>query len=73
MFATKIGFKLNPSRRTTNKQTHRVNYPTENINKFYRKLLFIINLVSLIMSIKDIFSDEHLKKHFLYLIYINKR
>ncbi|KAL4131364.1 hypothetical protein QTP88_008687 [Uroleucon formosanum] len=48
------------------RQTQRDNYPSNNINDFFRQSLFIPYLDSIIMSISDRFSDENVKSFSLF-------
>ncbi|KAL4112857.1 hypothetical protein QTP88_016577 [Uroleucon formosanum] len=63
--AIKIGLELKIPRRAI-RQTQRDNYPSNNINDFFRQSLFIPYLDSIIMSISDRFSDENVKSFSLF-------
>lgn len=63
--AIKIGLELKIPRRAII-ETQRDNYPSNNINDFFRQSLFIPYLDSIIMSISDRFSDENLKSFLLF-------
>lgn len=63
--AIKINLELKLPRRTI-RQTQRDNYPTNNIEDFFRQSLFIPYLDSIIISIKERFSDENLKAFSLF-------
>lgn len=63
--AIKIGLELQIPRRAI-RQAQKDNYPSHNINDFFRQSLFIPYLDSIIMSISDRFSDENLKSFSLF-------
>jgi len=65
LVASKIDLKLKLPRRSV-KQVHRENYPTNDVEVYFRQSLFIPYLESVIMSLKDRFSDEKLKIFTLY-------
>lgn len=69
--ASKIDLELTLPRRNA-RQTHRENYPTNNIQDYYRQSLFIPYIDSIIMSIKDRFSDEKLKIFALFDLHPKK-
>jgi hypothetical protein len=71
LVASKINLKLKLPRRSV-KQVHRENYPTNDVEVYFRQSLFIPYLESVIMSLKDRFSDEKLKIFTLYNLHPKK-
>lgn len=71
LVASKIDFELKLPRRSI-KQVHRENYPTNDVEIYFRQSLFIPYLESIIMSLKDRFSDEKLKIFTLYNLHPKK-
>lgn len=71
LVASKIDLKLKLPRRSV-KQVHRENYPTNDVEVYFRQSLFIPYLESVIMSLKDRFSDEKLKIFTLYNLHPKK-
>jgi len=73
--ASKINLELTLPRRNA-RQTHRDNYPTNNVQDYFRQSLFIpyIQCIneSIIISIKDRFSDEKLKIFALFDLHPKK-
>lgn len=73
--AVEIAYKINlewtlPRRHAW--QTHRDNYPTNNVLDYFRQSLFIPYIESIIMSIKERFSDEKLKIFALFDLHPKK-
>jgi hypothetical protein len=52
---------------------HRDNYPTNDVKVYLRQSLFIPYLESVIMSLKDRFSDEKLKIFTLHNLHQKKK
>jgi len=69
--ASKIDLELTLLRRNV-RQTHRENYPTNNVQDYFRQSLFIPYIDSIIMSINDRFYDEKLKIFALFDLHPKK-
>ncbi|CAI6349453.1 unnamed protein product [Macrosiphum euphorbiae] len=72
LVASKIDLELKLPRRSI-KQVHRENYPTNDVEVYFRQSLFIPYLESVIMSQKDRFSDEKLKIFTIYNLHLKKK